>query len=92
MLEFDVGEVECHAWGIMVCRLGNVDEEKGTEGDGGCYCCLPYVNVCQRSKGMLAFSWTTACSPKRMTFPGAETRNDFLLSNKLVILNASWLV
>jgi hypothetical protein len=22
------------------------------------------------------FSWTTACSPKRITFPGAETKNE----------------
>jgi hypothetical protein len=24
----------------------------------------------------VTFSWTTACSPKRITFPGADTKNE----------------
>lgn len=52
MIEFDVGEVECYAWGFRICRLSNADEEEGTEGKGGCYCGLAEVSV-RRGKGHL---------------------------------------
>jgi len=29
------------------------------------------------------FSWTTACSPNKITFPGAETKNESIQSKQM---------
>jgi len=66
MIQIDISEIQFD--GALRLREGG-DKEIGSERDG-------------RSNGWLAIHWQSACSPKTMTFPGADTMNVGAIGNE----------